>query len=77
MKASAECRTLGFLCYRGSVDQYGSFQWTKLYRLQKNWVVISLPSLLIQVRKHPFLTKNIVLEISPSSKRMVLAGTSS
>ncbi|WP_179221490.1 hypothetical protein [Sphingobacterium cellulitidis] len=35
MKASAECRNLGFLCYRGSVDQHGSFQWTKLYRLQK------------------------------------------
>src|SRR6218665_322442 len=43
---------------------------------KKNCVVISLPSLLTQVRKQPFSIKNIVLEISPSCKRIVLAGTS-
>src|SRR5690606_3040087 len=43
---------------------------------KKNWVVISLPSLLIQVRKQPFSIKNIFFEISPSRSRVVLAGTS-
>lgn len=44
---------------------------------KKNWVVICLPSLLIQVRKQPFSMKNMVLETCPSPNKIVFAGTSS
>src|SRR5690606_39185576 len=43
---------------------------------KKNCVVISFPSLFTQVLKQPFSITNMVLEISPSSKSVVRAGTS-
>src|SRR5690606_23764310 len=43
---------------------------------KKNSVVTSFLSWFTHVRRQPFTIKNIVLEISPSRKRTVLAGTS-
>src|SRR5690606_2700614 len=40
---------------------------------KKNWVVISFPSSLIQVRRQPFSIKYMVRDTCPSCRRVVLA----
>src|SRR5690606_30703382 len=59
---------LGWLVRKLSMDD-------TLSPSKKNWVVISFPFAFTQVRRHPFSTKNMVLEILPSCKRRVFAGT--